>query len=186
MKAFVKHWVGIDFDSVYKGLILDITCSDKPGHTFSDGYDFAQTAICFLCGHYGKKLNDILGTDRRGKIVTVKLACVRAVGHCINNKLTGYRRLVNIDGLYGLEAPEKLETDYEADYAKIDGIIKMLGLTDRQREALLCRMSGMSYPEAARLLSIGTTTVFDIIAKIRQLYVRLFSEPKWRKRNAKL
>ena len=33
----------------------------------SDGYDVAQTAICFLYQFIGRKVSDIYGKDRRGK-----------------------------------------------------------------------------------------------------------------------
>ena len=45
----------------------------------SDGYDVAQTAICFLYQFVGHTANEIYGNDKRGKEITIKLACYREV-----------------------------------------------------------------------------------------------------------
>ena len=54
----------------------------------SDGYDVAQTAICFLYQFIGKKVSDIYGKDRRGKEIIIKLACYWKV----DGELMRYRR----------------------------------------------------------------------------------------------
>ena len=73
-----NHLKQLIFDRLYKGLLKDINRSDDAQYVFSDGYDFAQTAGYFLCEHFGKTLNDVLGKDRRGKTVTVNVfVCVR-------------------------------------------------------------------------------------------------------------
>ncbi|MCL2796978.1 MAG: hypothetical protein FWD58_02865 [Firmicutes bacterium] len=192
MKSFASYSARVDFDRLYKGLLLDIARPYNQKKTVSDGYDFAQDAIVFLCAHFGKKLNDLLYVDKNGKPISVKKACLRTVSRAINAMFRGYRNLLNVDEFYHLEAPDSLEIDepatdeagskYDEDYDAIDNTIKALGLDGRQREALLCRMSGMSYPEAARYLSIGTSTVWDIIAKIRKIYISIYSEPRLRVR----
>lgn len=182
MKGILKYYPGAEFDRLYKGLILDIMRSNKLGHTFSDGYDFAQEAMVFLCNHYGKKLNDILGTDKRNRIVTVKKACLTVLSSVISAKFRRYRSNMNIEDFYHLEATQELEIKQEEDCSVVDNIIETLNLTDRQMNALLCRMNGMSYPEAGRFLSMGATTVFDIISKIRKIYISLYSEPRVRAR----
>ena len=50
----------------------------------SDGYDVAQTAICFLYQFKGRKASEIYGKDRKGKEISIKLACYREVDHFIN------------------------------------------------------------------------------------------------------
>ena len=190
MKPFMKYSARVDFERLYKGLLLDIARPYNQKKTVSDGYDFAQDAICFLCEHFGRKLNDVLYVDKRDKEISIKRACLRLVQRAIGAKFRGFRNLFNIDDFYHIESPESFETcetasnevgsKYDEDYDAIDETIKALGLDDRQREALLCRMNGMSYPEAARYLSMGTSTVWDIIAKIRKIYIGIYSEPKLR------
>ena len=53
-------------------------------YTVSDGYDVAQTASCFLWQFAGRKVSEIYGKDRRGKEITIKLACYREVDRFID------------------------------------------------------------------------------------------------------
>ena len=38
-----------NFEKLYISFIRDLNRYHNPMHTFSDAYDLAQTAICFLC-----------------------------------------------------------------------------------------------------------------------------------------
>ena len=42
-------------------------------YTVSDGYDCAQTAMCFLYQFMGRTVHEIYGKDRKGKEITIKL-----------------------------------------------------------------------------------------------------------------
>ena len=100
MKGFMGHSSGEKFDKLYKGLLFDISNQNNQGHTFSDGYDFAQEAIVFLCEHYGKRLNDLLYVDKKGKQISVKKVCLKAVSRKISEKFRKCRNHVNIDELF--------------------------------------------------------------------------------------
>ena len=63
---------------LYDGLIKDCKRKVDVKHTYSDGYDIAQTAMLFLCDHIGKQLGDRYITAR-GKVITIKQACFRFV-----------------------------------------------------------------------------------------------------------
>lgn len=182
-KPFAAHSGGKDYDRLYKGLIKD---SFRPCHvsdTVSEGYDFAQIAICFLCEHYGKTLNDVIGLDKRGKELTVKKACLRIVGNSIGRHFSFNRRSKNIEDYTALQAPEGLIVDEDIyDETIVNKIMDALGLTERQRSALTYRMNGMSYPEAGRALSINQSSVYEIITRIRKLYLQVYSAPKLRAR----
>lgn len=180
LKVFIKHSGIAEFYKLYKGLIKDIHRSTDADFNFSDGYDFAQTAICYLCEHYGRTLNDVLGTDKRGKIITIKRACLRTVSRSINRKFSHLSRSVCIDELKPCETAVQFELNTEIDYTAVDATIERLNLTDKQKTALLCRMGGNSYPETARLLSSKTTSIWDRITLVRNKYVRIFGEPKFR------
>jgi DNA-binding CsgD family transcriptional regulator len=172
---------------LYEGLIKDINRKDAAGHTFSDGYDFAQDAICFLCGHIGKTMDTVLGTDRRGKILTVKLACFRTITKSLNKRLTNHVRNVCIDKVYEPKTATQFESDIvndmpEEDYTAVNETIAKLNLTTKQRNALLSLMDTNSYSESARVLSINRGTVWVLIMRVREKYIRIFSEPKLRMR----
>jgi DNA-binding CsgD family transcriptional regulator len=180
MKGFMGHSSGERFDKLYKGLLFDISNQNNQGHTFSDGYEFAQEAIVFLCGHYGKRLNDLLYVDKKGKQISVKKACLRVVCRLISKAFSKCRNHVNIDDLHHLEATETVEMVFESEYCTVDSIIETLGLNDKQKITLECRMGGMSYPETSGLLSISQGTIGDRLAKIRKLYVATYGEPVFR------
>ena len=71
-------------DKLYIGLIKDFHHMGEIDHIVSDGYDVAQTAICFLYQFVGKKVSETCGKDRKGKEISIKLACYREVDHFIN------------------------------------------------------------------------------------------------------
>ena len=71
-------------DKLYIGLIKDLHHMSEIDYIVSDGYDVAQTAICFLYQFVGHSANEIYGKDRKGKEITIKLACYREVDHFIN------------------------------------------------------------------------------------------------------
>ena len=188
VKSFMKN--GLNLSTLYKSMLRDINRSNRTTSglqdMFSDGYDFCQDAICFLCRHYGKNLNDVLSIDKRGRPVTIKRACLRAVGKSISAHLTHNRRAVCINEAINPDLTVGFDWELtEDDYTAVEKIIGILGLTDRQRDALIYRMNGMSYPEAGRALSINQSSVFEIIAKIRKIYLTMFAAPKLRNRQMK-
>ena len=71
-------------DRLYIGLIKDLHHMGEIDYIVSDGYDVAQTAIRFLYQFAGRKVSEIYGKDRKGKEITIKLACYREVDNLIN------------------------------------------------------------------------------------------------------
>ena len=72
-------------DRLYIGLIKDLHHMNEIDHIVSDGYDVAQTAICFLYQFIGRKASEIYGKDRKGKEISIKLACYREVDRFIDS-----------------------------------------------------------------------------------------------------
>ena len=185
IRAF-KNFFKYAYDTVhglYVGLIRDIERQNIVNHTFSDGYDFAQIASCFLCGHIGKKLETVLGTDKNGVVVTIKIACLRLVGREISKKLADTRRSICIDEVYEQKTIATLDCDAvnnDDNESVIDEIIDKMKLTDKQKEALLCRMDGKSLREMVRILSVSYTVIWNRLAYVRKKYINTYSEPIWR------
>lgn len=57
-------------DDLYRGLVHDTYDGKTIDEQYSDGYDIAQEAICFLCGYIGKSLNEECITDKKGRLET--------------------------------------------------------------------------------------------------------------------
>ena len=133
-----KHYCKIA-DRLYIGLIKDLHHMNEVAYTVSDGYDYAQAAMCFLLQYKGRKATDVCYTDKTGKEVSIKFACYReTVRH-----LDRYRRklekaeLMSFDDYKALPADpvNRFETE-EPDHDKADAIMEAMRLTEAEKETL--------------------------------------------------
>ena len=161
-KAFVK---------LYKGLIRDVYYPDiYPNHTFSDGYDILQTAICFLCEHIGKRMDTVISMDKQGNPVDIKRACFKIVNHQVHKYTYIFNKFRSMDLPTEKEyiAPEKLYE--EQDYSVVDETLAKMKLTQGQQDVLDCFINGMSYRQAAKYLDVAVSTVFRRRIKMQTMY----------------
>ena len=161
-KAFVK---------LYKGLIRNVYYPDVyPNHTFSDGYDIVQTAICFLCEHMGKRMDTVISIDKEGKPVNIKRACFKIVNHQVHQYTYIFNKFRSMDLPTEKEyvAPDKLQE--QQDYSVVDETLEKLNLNQGQQDVLDCFMNGMSYRKAASYLGIAVSTVLRRRIKIQIMY----------------
>lgn len=63
-----------DLYKLYKGLIYNISTTLRINKHYTDGYDLAQEATCFLCEYIGHKLGDEYITKTGSKISIVRAA----------------------------------------------------------------------------------------------------------------
>ena len=143
----------------------------------SDGYDVAQKAICFLYQFIGRKVSDIYGKDRRGKEITIKLACYREV----DNELMRYRRKMEKTSYIDFTSYKALPMDpvncfehEQTDYSKYDALLETLHITELELAILNCYMNGMRQSEVCAELNIGRGTINHRKASIRQRYFKWF------------
>ena len=161
-KAFIR---------LYKGLIRDVYYPDVyPNHTFSDGYDILQTAICFLCEHMGKRMDAVISTDKNGNPVDIKRACFKIVNHQIHRYTYNFNKFRSMDLPTEKEyiAPEELHE--QQDYSVVDETLSKMNLNQGQQDVLDCFINGMSYRQAASYLDVAVSTVFRRRLKIQMLY----------------
>lgn len=171
---FLIGYMGSRMQKIYADLCVDIKRKNDINHTFSDSYDLVQECALFLCNHYGKRLNDVLTYDKKGKAITVKIACIRAMSKLITRKTSDYYRFVSLDALTPVSEPScEIEEDVVKDYTVYDSIVESLNLTDNMRIALECRQNGLSYPEIATILERAQSTVFEYFIKMRQRYTAI-------------
>ena len=168
-------------DRLYIGLIKDLHHMGEIDYIVSDGYDVAQTAICFLYQYAGRKATEICGKDKRGKELTIKLACYREVDRFIDS-------LRNRSDRRG--AIEYIDfTDYKAlpmdpvncfekeqtDYSKYDELTETLQLSALELAILNCYMNDMVQSEVCAELGIGRGKINSRKASIRRRYYNLCS-----------
>ena len=167
-------------DKLYIGLIKDLHHMSEIDYIVSNGYDVAQAAICFLYQFAGRKVTEICGKDRRGKEISIKLACYREVDKFIDS----LRNRSNRRG-----AIEYIDfTDYKAlpmdpvncfeheqtDYTKCDELVEALQLSALELAILDRYMKGMKQAEVCAELGINRGTINHRKASIRQRYYSLF------------
>ena len=168
-------------DRLYIGLIKDLHHMAEIDYIVSDGYDVAQTAICFLYQFVGRTVHEIYGKDRKGKEITIKLACYREVDCFIN-------LLRNRPDRRGTVVESIDFTDYKAlpmdpvncfeheqtDYTKYDELVGALQLSALELAILNCYMNGMVQSEVCAELGIGRGRINSRKASIRQRYYSLY------------
>ena len=74
-----------DLYYVFQNLYKDIYCHTDILKPYSEAYDYAEEAICFLCRFIGKKLGDFC-IGKFGKPLPIRLACYRHLGRMLWKK----------------------------------------------------------------------------------------------------
>ena len=167
-------------DRLYIGLIKDLHHMSEIDYTVSDGYDVAQTAICFLYQYAGRKASEICGKDKRGKEITIKLACYRE----IDGELMRLRRKAEKTDYIDFTDYKALPMDpvncfeqEQTDYTKYDELVGVLQLSALELAILNCYMNGMRQAEVCAELGIGRGTINHRKASVRKRYNSLYNEP---------
>lgn len=119
-------------------------------------------------------MNDVIGYRKKGKPITVEIACIRKMMKLINRKMSDYYRRVSLDALTPVSEPSyEIKEEVMQDYAEYYTIVESLNLTENMRIALECRQNGLSYPIIGRVLSREQATVYEYFIKIRQRYTAI-------------
>ena len=167
-------------DRLYIGLIKDLHHMGETDYTVSDGYDVAQTAICFLCQFAGRRATEICGKDRKGKDITIKLACYREVDHFIDSLRNRSDRHGAIESI-GFADYKALPMDpvdcfeqEQTDYSKYDELVGALQLSALELAILNCYINGMVQSEVCAELGIGRGRINSRKASIRKRYYSLY------------
>ena len=172
----LRNIMPYDFEVVsklYNGLVKDLNRISQIDYTITDGYDYAQLAICFLYQFKEMYVNDIYGKDKSGKYITIKTACYRAV----DKELLHFRKDIARNRQFELnhnkhDIPDSRDCfeDKSENYAKADRLLEALHLTDAELETLNCCMNKMKRSEIAAELGITIHGVRYRKLRIRQKY----------------
>ena len=71
-------------------MYADIKHKNELGYMLSDSYDLVQEGALYLFEHYGKHLKDVIGYSKKGKPITIEIACIRKMMKLINLKTRDY------------------------------------------------------------------------------------------------
>ena len=172
---YLIGYMGTQMQKTYIDLYKDILNKNDVSRVLSDGYDLVQECALCLCEHYGKHLNDVIGFTKKGKKITVQMACIRKMNKLINRKTRDRYRNISLEALSRKSEPtDEMKEEVKQDYEQCDKIVESLNLTDNMRIALECRMAGLSYPEIGRILERAQATVYEYFIKMRARYTAIY------------
>ncbi len=172
---YLIGYMGTQMQKTYIDLYKDILNKNDVTRVLSDGYDLVQECALCLCDHYGKHLSDIIGYTKKGKNITVQMACIRRMDKLINRKSRDRYRNISLEALTRKSEPTvEMKEDIQQDYEQCDKIVESLNLTENMKIALECRMAGLSYPEIGRVLERAQATVYEYFIKMRKRYTAIY------------
>ena len=172
---FQIGYQGSRVQKMYADLFSDIKHKNELGYALSDSYDLVQEGALYLCEHYGKHLNDVIGYSKKGKPITIEIACIRKMMKLVNLKTRDYYRSVSLEALTPVSEPlYEIKEEVAQDYTLYEKIVSSLNLTENMRIALECREKGLSYPEIGRVLSRAQATVYEYFIKMRKRYTAIY------------
>ena len=172
---FQIGYQGSRMQRMYADLYADIKHKNELEYMLSDSYDLVQEGALYLCEHYGKHLNDVIGYSKKGKPITIEIACIRKTMKLINLKTRDYYRSVSLDALTPVSEPSyEIKEEIAQDYTLYGKTVASLNLTENMRIALECRQNGLSYPEIGKVLSRAQATVYEYFIKMRQRYTAIY------------
>ncbi len=172
---FQIGYLGSRAQKMYADLYGDIKHKNELCYMLSDSYDLVQEGALYLCENYGKYLSDIISYSKKGKPITIEIACIRKMMKLINRKTSDYHRSVSLEALTPVSEPSyEIKEEIAQDYTLYEKIVSSLNLTENMRIALECRQNGLSYPEIGRVLSRAQSTVFEYFIKMRKRYTTIY------------
>ena len=172
---YLIGYMGTQMQKTYIDLYKDILNKNDVTRVLSDGYDLVQECALCLCEHYGKHLSDIIGYTKKGKKITVQMACIRRMDKLINRKSRDRYRNISLEALTRKSEPTvEMKEEVKQDYEQCDKIVESLNLTDNMKIALECHMAGLSYPEIGRILERAQATVYEYFIKMRLRYQAIY------------
>ncbi len=119
-------------------------------------------------------MDDVLYISNRGKWTSIKVECYLIIERALCGRYRTAKRCIDLERVKTkLQYIVEEETE-EEDYSLVDAVIASLNLTENMNIALDYRMSGMSYPTIAKMMSKATATVYEYLVKVRQRYFALY------------
>ena len=174
LKTVLSHSYNRRLDKLYFGLVKDVENINNPDHIFSDGYDLAQEASCFLYAYTGKSIYDKCAYDVKGRPTTILKACFSRINQIVINERKDSFVLASP------ECPEviNLSIDFEdaiekdEDCAAVNVIIQRMKLTPLQSETIEYLMNGMPLQHIAEIYNVMVSSIWFRREAIQKKYYK--------------
>ena len=168
---YLIGYMGTQMQKTYIDLYKDILNKNDVSRVLSDGYDLVQECALCLCEHYGKHLNGVIGFTKKGKEITVQMACSRKMKKLIKRKTRDRSRNISFEALTRKSEPtvemkeevkqdmKRMEKENEKKYmlAKYNMMEYLTSLNQSQRQLI------ETYNEIGRIAKEVPVNFEDII-----------------------
>lgn len=172
------HYQGERGYKLYLDLVHDIIYEKQPNETFSDGYDIASEAICFLCEHIGKPLGTILKVNNQGKELNIRDICFKTVFRYIYGNQKYESNIADLEqpNLMEMSVPFESESITEVHPTDVNKIMRKIGLNDKEKLTIKLIMGGMTPYAVSRYLKMSNNAIYCRVNRARKKYIQVFGD----------
>ena len=172
---FLIARIGMPMIEMRKNLLKDIYNKNNCNYTLSDSYDCVQQIALLLSLNMGKRLTDVHHIDKKGKPITIHLQAMREMSKLIGYKMRRSKTDCSLETIANkYTVKDTIAEEPDDSCQTVDRIIDSLNLNKTQLTALQCRMSGMSYPEIAKIIQRAISTTYDCLRTIEKRYKAIY------------
>jgi hypothetical protein len=168
-----KRFAYGSLDKLYKDLVYDINHKIQSNEIFTDGYDIAQEAICYLCNFLGHKLGEVCVKNIHGKYDCIRLACYKYLYCYLRKQKKSILDELSFE-LYQKTVEQKAIKQVAPDYSKIFQMIKSTNLTNEESQILLYLANGTTAKDTIEFVNICERTYYKRKESIRQKLVNFY------------
>ena len=161
-------------DSLYKGLLRDISYNLTLEQHFSDGYDIAQEAICYLCNFFGHKLGEICIPNIHKKLDSIRMGCFKHLYNYLRKQKKHIQTEENLDDYIYMNLEKYKKYNETPSYNAVDKIINNLNLTEQERMIAFYISSGVPLVKIAEFINLSLRTIRRRKVQIIQKYMQIY------------
>lgn len=172
LKTVLCHSYNRKLNKLHMGLLENVANVNNSEYVFSNGYDIAQSATCFLCEYMGLQLDEVCAYTVRGKQTTILDACFSRINQMLMQQRKDSYVFARNDCLevINLSVPFQEEAEPEEDYTIVEETIEKLSLSYGEHDVLTCYLNGMGFEQTIAYLSVAVSTVWSRRKRIQRKY----------------
>ena len=159
-------------DRLYKGLVHNISCNLRIDEQFSDGYDIAQEAICYLCHFIGHQLGEVCVPNIHKGLDCIRLGCYKHLYAYLRQQRKHIQDEEDIELYLNKNI---LKQEKTPNYNKVIKIIKTINLNEQETDIALYLAGGVSIIKIAEFTNVCKKTIYKKKAIIKAKYLSIFN-----------